>query len=188
MKIIFFSILFSVLMGIGSISACTSAVISAKASKNGRPMLWKNRDTNALNNKIMVFNDGNYPYVALVNSNDKKGRSVWIGYNNKGFGIMNTASYNLNNDTIKQRGGEGRIMKKALQTCATIDDFEKLLRNIPQPTRMESNFGVIDAHGGAAYFEVGNFKIVKLDANDPKIAPEGYIIHTNYSFTGTYKK
>lgn len=72
MKKIILSVLFSILMGVGSISACTSAVISAKASKNGRPMLWKNRDTYALNNKIMIFNDGKYPYVALVNSSDKK--------------------------------------------------------------------------------------------------------------------
>ena len=188
MKKIILSVLFSMLMGIGSTSACTSAVISAKASKNGRPMLWKNRDTHALNNKIMIFHDGKYPYVALVNSGDKKGRSIWIGYNSKGFGIMNTVSYNLNNDTIKKTGHEGRIMKKALQTCATVDDFEQLLRSLPQPLRIESNFGVIDAQGGAAYFEVGNFTIQKLDANDPKIAPEGYIIHSNYSFTGTYGK
>ena len=186
MKKIILSVLFSILMGVGSISACTSAVISAKASKNGRPMLWKNRDTYALNNKIMIFNDGKYPYVALVNSSDKKGRSIWIGYNSKGFGIMNTVSYNLNNDTIKKTGHEGRIMKQALQNCATVDEFEQFLRTLPQPTGLETNFGVIDAQGGAAYFEVGNFKIVKLDANNPKIAPEGYIIHTNYSFTGTY--
>lgn len=186
MKKIILGVLFSILMGIGSISACTSAVISAKASKNGRPMLWKNRDTYALNNKIMIFDDGKYPYVALVNSSDKKGRSIWIGYNSKGFGIMNTVSYNLNNDTIKKNGHEGRVMKQALQNCATVDEFEQFLHKLPQPTGLETNFGVIDAQGGAAYFEVGNFKIVKLDANDPKIAPEGYIIHTNYSFTGTY--
>lgn len=61
---------------------------------------------------------------------------------------MNSASYNLNNDTIKQSGLEGRIMKKALQTCATVDDFEKLLKKLPQPTRLEANFGVIDGKGG----------------------------------------
>ncbi len=167
---------------------CTTAVISGKATEDGRPMLWKNRDTWSLNNKIMIFHDGKYPYVGLVNSQDKTGKGVWIGYNSKGFAIMNSVSYNLNNDTIKQLGGEGRLMKKALQTCVTISDFEKLLRNLPKPTRMESNFGVIDAQGGVAYFEVGDFKITKLDANDPSVAPEGYIIHTNYSFTGTYGK
>ncbi len=186
MKKLFFTFFVFVFLGAGISSACTIAVVTGKATKDGRPMLWKNRDTHALNNKIMIFHDGKYPYVGLVNSSDKSGKSIWIGYNSKGFAIMNSVSYNLNGDSIKNAGGEGRLMKKALQTCATVADFEKLLRSLPQPTRMESNFGVIDALGGAAIFEVGNFVINKLDANDPKVAPEGYIIHANYSFTGRY--
>ncbi len=164
--------------------ACTTAVISGKYTKDGRPLLWKHRDTWSIHNKVVQFDDGKYPYVGLVNSQDSLGKSVWIGYNSTGFAIMNSASYNLNNDTIKQSGLEGRIIKKALQTCATIDDFEKMLKKLKQPTRLETNFGVIDAKGGAAYFELGNFKVVKIDANDPAIAPNGYVIRTNYSFTG----
>ncbi len=168
----------------GELSACTTAVISGKYTKDGRPLLWKHRDTWAVNNKVMQFDDGKYPYTGLVNSKDSLGKSVWIGYNSTGFAIMNSASYNLNNDTIEQSGLEGRIIKKALQTCATIDDFEKMLKKLKQPTRLEANFGVIDGKGGAAYFELGNFKIVKIDANDPAVAPNGYVIRTNYSFTG----
>ena len=165
--------------------ACTTAVVSGKYTRDGRPMLWKHRDTWAVNNKIMIFHDGKYVYAGLVNSKDKKGKSVWIGYNSTGFAIMNSASYNLNNDTIKQTGLEGRVMKQALQTCATIDDFEKMLNDMPKPTRLEANFGVIDGNGGAAYFELSNFKVVKFDANDPSTAPMGYIVRTNYSFSGT---
>jgi len=73
--------------------ACTTAVISGKATKDGRPMLWKNRDTYSVNNKIMIFHDGKYTYVGLVNSKDKTGKSIWIGYNSAGFAIMNAASY-----------------------------------------------------------------------------------------------
>ena len=164
--------------------ACTTAVISGKYTKNGKPLLWKHRDTWAVNNKIMHFKDGKYEYTGLVNSKDETGKSLWIGFNDTGFGIMNSASYNLNNDTIKQSGLEGRIMKKALQTCATIDDFEQLLKDMPQPTRLEANFGVIDGQGGAAYFELANFSYVKFDANDATVAPFGYLIRSNYSFTG----
>jgi len=165
--------------------ACTTAVVSGKYTKNGRPLLWKNRDTYSLKNKIEVFEDGKYSYTGLVNSKDTLGKSIWIGFNEKGFAIMNSASYNLNtNDTIKQSGGEGRLMKRALQTCASIDDFEKLLNNLDKPTRLEANFGVIDANGGAAYFEVGNYIVQKFDANDPGIAPYGYIVRSNYSFSG----
>jgi hypothetical protein len=49
---------------------------------------------------------------------------------------------------------------------------------------VEANFGVIDAQGGAAYYETTNFSFKKIDANDPAIAPFGYIIRTNYSFSG----
>ena len=49
----------------------------------------------------------------------------------------------------------------------------------------EANFGVIDAQGGAAYYETTNFSFTKIDANDPVVAPFGYLIRTNYSFTGT---
>ena len=167
-----------------NISACTTAVISGKATPDGRPLLWKHRDTWAVNNKIVQFFDGKYACVGLVNSIDVKDKSVWIGFNEKGFGIMNSASYNLNNDTLEQSGQEGRLMKRALQSCATVEDFEELINELERPMLLEANFGVIDAYGNAAYFEVGNFSYTKYDANDPSVAPNGYIIRTNHSFSG----
>ena len=168
--------------------ACTTAVVSGKFTVDGRPLLLKHRDTWAINNKIVVFTDGQYTYTGLVNSKDTKNKSIWIGYNDQGFAIMNSASYNLNNDTIKQSGYEGRLMKLALQTCRTIDDFEKLLKGLDQPLKLEANFGVIDGLGGAAIFEVGNFSFTKFDANDPTVAPYGYLIRTNHSLTGELGK
>jgi len=167
--------------------ACTTAVISGKYTKDGRPMLWKNRDTWSINNVLRYFNDAKYAYVGLVNSHDKNGKSIWIGVNDQGFAIMNSASYNLNFDNKdKLTGLEGRIMKEALATCKTIADFEAYLDSLPRPTGLEANFGVIDAQGGAAYYEINNHKYVKFDANDPKVAPFGYIIRTNYSHTGRF--
>jgi len=169
--------------------ACTVAVISGKYTKDGRPLLWKNRDTWAIKNKIVYFNDGKYEYMGLVNSHDSKGKSVWIGQNEKGFAIMNSASYNLNiGDTTRLNGQEGRIIKEALASCANIEDFEKYLDDMPRPTRLEANFGVIDANGGAAMYELNNKGYVKFDANDPTVAPFGYIIRANYSFTGSFGK
>lgn len=168
-------------------SACTVAVVSGKYTKDGRSLLWKNRDTWATKNKIMYFSDGKYDYMGLVNSGDTNGKSVWIGQNEMGFAIMNSASYNLNiGDTTKLNGQEGRIMKEALATCATVEDFEKLLDDFPRPTRLEANFGVIDANGGAVMYELNNKGYVKFDANDPTVAPFGYIIRTNYSMTGSF--
>jgi hypothetical protein len=79
-------------------------------------------------------------------------------------------------------------MKMALETCATLEDFEKLLNDLPKPLGVEANFGVIDANGGAAYYETDNFKFIKYDVNDPAVAPNGYLIRTNYSVAGEDNK
>jgi hypothetical protein len=181
------SILIIFLIGIhfNDITACTTAIICGKATPDGRPLLLKHRDSNFLQNKLMYFNDGQYHYIGLVNSEDVNGKEVWSGTNSAGFAIMNAASYNLNdNDTTKLKDQEGIIMKEALRTCATLSDFETLLEGWTKPMGVEANFGVIDARGGAAYYETTNFSFKKIDVTDPSIAPDGYIIRTNYSKTG----
>ena len=137
----------------------------------------------------MFFNDGKFEYIGLVNSVDKEGKEVWGGFNSTGFAIINSASYNLNvDDTTKLKDQEGVIMKKALQLCSTLNDFENLLNQLPKPLGVEANFGVIDAKGGAAYYETTNFEFRKFDVNDPELAPNGYIVRTNYSETGAPDK
>ena len=79
---------------------------------------------------------------------------------------------------------EGFVMYKALSSCATLGQFEELLDSRQIPWGIEANFGVIDAFGGAAYYEVNNYEWVKYDVNDPETAPDGYIIRSNYSFSG----
>ena len=169
--------------------ACTTAIISGKYTIDGRPLLFKHRDTKNLQNKLMFFNDGKYEYTGLVNSADTLGAKIWAGCNSAGFAIMNSASYNLNlKDTSSVQDKEGFLMKQALQTCASLEDFEEMLRIMLKPLGANSNFGVIDSNGGAAYYETGNYNFVKYDANDPSIAPFGYIIRTNYSFSGEREK
>ncbi|NWF51047.1 MAG: hypothetical protein HXY49_10960 [Ignavibacteriaceae bacterium] len=92
------------------------------------------------------------------------------------------------NDTTKLSDKEGIIMRLALQNCATLQDFEKFLNELPKPLGVEANFGVIDANGGAAYYETNNFSFIKYDVNDPSVAPNGYLIRTNYSFAGEENK
>ena len=168
---------------------CTTAVVSGKATDDGRPLLLKNRDAASLQNRLVYFFDGKYRFIGLVNSEDKENKEVWCGFNEAGFGIMNSASYNLKiNDTTKLADQEGKLMKIALEQCATIEDFEKLLQALPKPLGVEANFGVIDAKGGAAYFETNNFDYIKYDVNDPEVAPNGYLIRTNFSISGEENK
>jgi len=166
--------------------ACTTFLMSGKNTPDGRPLLFKNRDTGTLDNAVVYFNDGRYDYIGIVDAKESWKREVWGGFNSAGFAIMNTAAYNNNTgDTTKLADREGEVMKMALATCATLADFEKMLTDMPKPIGVDANFGVIDAQGGAAYFETGNFGFKKIDANDPALAPHGLLIRPNFSFTGT---
>jgi hypothetical protein len=183
-KIILIILLLSV--SVYQLHACTTAIVSGKYTQNGRPLIIKHRDTGELQNKMMYFEDGEYDYLGVVNSSDTLGSEVWMGTNSAGFCIMNSASYNLKvNDTTKIKDREGIIIKLALMQCRTIEDFEQMLADLPKPLGVEANFGVIDAFGGAAYYETDNWNFTKIDVNDPMVAPFGYVIRTNYSFTGS---
>lgn len=168
---------------VSSARACTTAVVSGAATADGRPLLWKNRDANDLHNQVVYREDGRFAYVGLVNQGDTAGLHIWAGVNSVGFAIMNSASYNLDDaETV----AEGMLMKLALQSCATVADFERLLAatNLKGARDTTANFGVIDAQGGAAYFETGLTAFKRYDATDPTVAPRGYLIRSNYSDSG----
>lgn len=165
--------------------ACTSAIVGAKATPSGRPLLWKNRDTSTIDNKVEYVpgKNGEHSYVGLFNANDLNLKEAWMGMNDAGFAVMNTASYNIKDDKVppKKMDKEGVLMARALKTCVTVDDFQKLLDSYPRPMGVEANFGVIDAYGNGAYFETNNHSYVKYDLKD---APDHLLVRTNYSHSG----
>lgn len=169
----------------GCLEACTSAIIGADMNPYGRPLLWKNRDTSTPDNKIEFIpgENGDFSYVGLFNAKDTKNKEAWMGMNEYGFAVMNTASYNLKDDKVpdKNMDKEGLVMALALKKCKTIDDFAKLLDSLPRPMGVEANFGVIDAYGNGAYFETNNhsYKIFRLEDE-----PNHVLVRTNYSHSG----
>ncbi|TVQ07443.1 MAG: hypothetical protein EA361_18295 [Bacteroidetes bacterium] len=166
-------------------TACTIALVSGKHTPDGRPIMWKHRDTGTLDNKVVINEQGLYRSVILINSEDSDFEKAWIGFNEAGFAIMNSASYNLRQeDTVQLPHNEGILMREALENCATVEDFETFLHERPKPMGIESNFGVMDAKGNIAYFETDNFSWTKIDVNDLAVAPHGYIVRSNFSFTG----
>ena len=168
------------------VQACTSAIISGKITPDGRPLMWKQRDTGAEQNSVHYYKDGKYPFIAIVNSRAKNPTEVWMGTNSKGFSIMNTQSYNVVEPEGEQDMGpaNGSIMRHALAVCATLEDFRHMMDTLTRPTMISANFGVIDATGAGGYFEVGHQGYVFYDVNNPKDAPCGYLARTNYSFSG----
>ena len=164
---------------------CTSAIISCSKTVSGRPLLWKHRDTGCPDNRVeLIKAHGDcYEFVAIFDAPDRADTAAWTGFNIMGFAIMNTASYNLNNDNVpeSEMDKEGVVLKLALEHCVTVDDFERLLQRLPKPLGVEANFGVIDAQGNGAYFETGNYTYKKYDLAD---APDGVLTRTNYSYSG----
>jgi hypothetical protein len=161
---------------------CTIAVISGSATADGRPILWKNRDTAYTNNEVVYFEDGTYRYIALTNAGDLG--NAWIGVNEEGFAILNALSYNLPDDGS---GGitNGQLMKQALQICATVNEFDTYLTVTNEIGRANpANLAVIDAKGGAAIFEADADSFVRFDVPDPAKAPEGFLVRANFSLSG----
>lgn len=164
--------------------ACTSVIIPGWAVPDGRPILWKHRDTGTLDNRLEHFKGERYNFIGLVNSKEGSlGREVWIGSNTAGFSIMNTASYCLKDDDVPaaDMDREGVLMYRALEICASLSDFEHFLDTLSRPMGVEANFGCIDAFGGAAYYETSNSGYVKRNVNEMN---EGYCVVTNFSVTG----
>lgn len=163
--------------------ACTSAIVSARASATGRPLLWKHRDTGADNNFLarVEATDSTLAYVGLFNAGDSLLTEAWMGMNERGLGVMNTASYNLAPDTATYCDREGAVMVMALAGCVTVDDFEALLARLPRPMGVQANFGVIDAEGGAAYFETNDVGYTRFDVDE---SADGWLVRTNFSLSG----
>lgn len=169
---------------VGAAEPCTLALVSARASANGRALMWKNRDTSDPNNKLMFFKGPRHDFAALVISEDPKGDEVWGGQNAAGFAVMNSQADDLGDASKKLDGaGNGAFMKLALGECATVRDFEALLVREKGKWDLSANFGVIDAEGGACFFETGPASFEKFDTRDPRVAPFGTIVRTNFAFT-----
>ena len=182
----------ALLGGAAHSNACTSIIVSGKVNPDGRPYIFKNRDTHDLDNLAIQIQGPRYRFIAIVATKDTLYKSVWSGHNEVGFAIANTAAYNLNGEPEPGKprpqgdDNDGILMRKALGTCRTLGDFEHLLDSIKAqgPIPSNSNFAVLDAEGGVAYYETGNKGYVKYDANDPLVAPYGFIVRTNHGMSG----
>ncbi len=172
-------IFFYLLIGYSISQACTIGVASGKATSDGRPLLWKTRDYELKPNVVHYTQTDTYNFISHITPAYGYNNS-WYGVNEKGFAIANTFIPEISKG---ENGlGNGHLMNKALKSCASIKDFIELLDKTNEEGRTtRATFGVIDAKGGAAIFEVGANSYVMFDANDDAVAPGGYIIRTNFA-------
>jgi hypothetical protein len=161
-------------------SACTIGVFGPSSNTLGRPILWKNRDVNNENQAVAYFDGPRFRFVTNVYAGETT--DAWAGINEAGFAIMNSNSYNLGG---KDRDGadDGSIMMEALGTCATVDDFSRLLDSLNVVGReTPANFGVFDSTGMTAIFEASNTFYTRFNAQDDTM---GFILRANYSMSGS---
>ncbi len=158
--------------------SCTIGVASGSATQDGRPLLWKTRDwIEGADMRIRYSEVGTYAKV-MVSRTDR----TWpvMGVNEKGFAVV----FSLSDDLSTGNTGMTSMsfMTSALENCATVTDLEELLdsTNITG-RRTENNFAAIDSTGSAKIFEVGGSQYWSYDANDPEIAPDGYLVRTNFA-------
>lgn len=171
-------------------SSCTSAVILGSATRDGRPLLWKNRDTKDRNNEIVHFAsvmvDGHptFAFVAVTNAGSPH---PWAGLNEAGFAVINTLTRDMKGKAPEKGPGNAGFMRLALRSCRTVSDFERLLRRTDGKRRTIATFAVIDAAGRGATFETGPDRFVAFDASDPRVArascAKGVVVRTNFTFT-----
>ena len=159
--------------------ACTIGAFGPNSTVDGRTILWKNRDVSDPNQAMRFFRGSRYRYVTNVYAGDTF--NAWAGYNEVGFAIMNSNSFN-----IAGRDGldadDGTIMSLALATCASLEEFSLLLDSLNISGReTPANFGVFDSTGATAMFEASNLFYVRHDADEDSL---GFQIRANYSMSG----
>jgi len=177
-----FGVSLVVILAAVDLRPCTLAVCSGRATRDGRPLMWKNRDTSKVANKVLFFSGPKFKFLGLVDADNVKEDEVYGGLNEAGFAIMNSQAEDLATPN-KAGDGNGALMKLALGECATVEEFEALLKREKGKFDLAANFGVIDAAGGACFFETGSESYAKFDAADPRVAPFGYLVRTNFAFT-----
>ncbi len=165
------------LVGMSAGRACTVGVVSGEATADGRPLLWKNRDSGHRDNEVRYFKGPRYEFMGVTNQGDTT--QVWMGLNSAGLAIMNSESKDLPGTRYDD---EGVLMKVVLGRFATVQEVEKYLKTTNKKGRaVTSNFGVIDAHGGAGFFETGNHSFTFFDANT---TADGFLVRANFAETG----
>ena len=188
----FFVVLLAVMFAVVFDSvACTSAIVSAQRSSEGAPLLWKHRDNSFSNTRVDYITGGKYAYTAIVPNNKNYRKIVYAGINEVGLGVITTATKHLPKATAEEwkacerRRVKGSLSCRALRECATVDEFEEMLKAEKRARGFHSNLGIADAFGVVAYFEIWDLGYCRYDVDS---RGEGFDVRANFSHAGNPDK
>jgi len=158
----------------------SAGVASSRATPDGRPLIWKNRDRGG--GEAMEFrywDQGPIPFIGYTSDNERL--ECYGGVNALGFAVANTDAHNF---ATHGPHNDGATMWYALSKCRTVDDFEAFLDSadrVDVSGRYGYTYQVIDAYGGAAIVEAAQFGHTRYNAAD---AADGFIVRSNYAHSG----
>ncbi len=164
----------------GSWEGCTLGAASGRATRDGRPIIWKTRDAENQDNAIFLNTTYAHKFLAVINAGSRS--SSWMSLNDKGFAIVNSWCPDL----VSAGGlGNGPFMTLAAGTCASVAEFKSLLDSTNATQRgTDACFAVMDSTGAAVIFETGGTAYWMYDAADSMAAPHGYVLRTNFAMAG----
>jgi hypothetical protein len=166
----------------GGSDGCTTALISGRVTMDGRPLLWKNRDVHGWDQEFVYDDSGPYAFVGMTYAGVTD--QNWGGVNEVGFAIGNANAWNLP-DRVPGDDDDGIIIKLALQTCVTVEDFEHIMDSTNSGRTRPAIYEVMDASGGLALFEAADYYYARVDVSDSTEVPEGYAVRANFSYNGS---
>ncbi len=163
-----------------ALAECTIGVASGSATRDGRPIAFKTRDTDSWSLEFKVQTPSGY--YAYAGNTAVSSTGVWFGQSEAGFGITQSAAYNLSSSGSGLNNST--MMNYALERCQTVDDFEAILISTNSSGRSTAaNYAVFDAFGGAAIFECAPHSYARYDADSLGIA-----VHANFAYIGSSER
>jgi len=171
--------LYRVICGIllaGALLGCTIGVVLGDATTDGRPVVFKNRDITGwdLEFKVIIPSSG---YAYAVNSYVGSS-TAWMGVNEVGFGIVQSAAYNVSG--WGSGLSNGSMMNYALQRCDSVGDFQRIIDSTDATGRStKACYGVCDAYGGGAIFECSVDEHARYEPDSL-----GIVVRANFAYIG----
>ena len=149
-------------------AGCTCGVVAGKASFDGRPFSWKNRDWDFQHQGVCFESGGTYKFIGLGDN----GTSTMMGLNSEGLALGNSTVSDLSVSSGDNKG----VMDWLLENCSTVDEcrtaFDEATRGVADHynngTSGHPSFTlpIIGREGKAIYVEVGSQTKVQDENND----------------------
>lgn len=156
------------------------ALVGAEATREGRPLLWKNRDSDNRECEVAYFRGARYDFIGVINRNDTA--RVWMGLNTAGFALVHAQAWDA--DSAKT-ARVGALIKEALGFCGRAQELGRLLALHAETSDcFPAAFACLDAFGGETLFEMGDKSLVRITPWDSSAAKPGFLVRSDFTLTG----